>query len=72
VAEALPAVPRALVFFALMAPLGTPQPTASKISDDLRAVLDGPALKKRKTLQAISTQWRPRKRREPDKLPSDQ
>ncbi len=47
IAETLPAIPRALGFFALMAPPGTPQPIASKISDDLRAVLDEPAMKKR-------------------------
>jgi len=47
IAETLPTIPRALGFFALMAPPGTPQPIAGKISDDLRAVLDEPAMKQR-------------------------
>jgi tripartite-type tricarboxylate transporter receptor subunit TctC len=47
IAETLPAIPRALGWFALMGPPGTPAPVAKKISDDLRAVLDEPALKKR-------------------------
>ncbi len=47
IAETLPAIPRALGFFALMAPPGTPQSIASKISDDLRAVLDDPVMKQR-------------------------
>src|SRR5712691_1153436 len=38
---------RALGFFALMGPPGTPEPIASKISDDLRAVLSEPATKTR-------------------------
>ena len=36
-----------LGFFALMGPPGTPAPLASKISDDLRAVLGEPATKQR-------------------------
>lgn len=47
IAETLPAIPRALGFFALMAPPGTPAPIAGKISDDLRAVLSEPETKKR-------------------------
>jgi tripartite-type tricarboxylate transporter receptor subunit TctC len=47
IAETLPAIPRALGFFALMGPPGTPAPIATKISDDLRAVLNDPATKKR-------------------------
>ena len=45
IAETLPAIPRALGWFALMGPPGTPEPVAKKISDDLRAVLNEPALK---------------------------
>ena len=40
-------IPRALGWFALMGPPGTPEPVAKKISDDLRTVLSEPALKKR-------------------------
>ncbi len=47
IAETLPAIPRALGFFALMGPPGTPEPVARKISDDLRTVLAEPAMKKR-------------------------
>jgi len=47
IAETLPAIPRALGFFALMAPPGTPAPIATKISEDLREVLGEPALRKR-------------------------
>jgi tripartite-type tricarboxylate transporter receptor subunit TctC len=47
IAETLPAIPRALGWFALMGPPGTPEPIAKKISDDLRIVLSDPALKKR-------------------------
>src|SRR5262249_59423395 len=46
-AETLPAIPRALGFFALMGPPGTPEPIARKVSDDLRAVLSEPATIKR-------------------------
>jgi tripartite-type tricarboxylate transporter receptor subunit TctC len=47
IAETLPGIPRALGWFALMGPPGTPAPVAKKISEDLRAVLSEPALKKR-------------------------
>jgi tripartite-type tricarboxylate transporter receptor subunit TctC len=47
IAETLPAIPRALGFFALMGPPGTPEPTAKKVSDDLRAVLSEQATKTR-------------------------
>jgi tripartite-type tricarboxylate transporter receptor subunit TctC len=47
IAETLPAIPRALGFFALMAPPGTPEPIAEKISEDLRAVLNEPPTKKK-------------------------
>ncbi len=47
IAETLPAVVRALGWFALMGPPGTPEPIAKKISDDLRIVLSEPALKQR-------------------------
>ena len=47
IAETLPAIPRALGFFALMGPPGTPEPIARKISDDLRTVLSDPATKQR-------------------------
>jgi tripartite-type tricarboxylate transporter receptor subunit TctC len=47
IAETLPGIPRALGWFALMGPPGTPQPVARKISDDLRTVLSDPALKTR-------------------------
>ena len=45
--ETLPGIPRALGFFALMGPPGTPEPIAKKASDDLRTVLADPAMKKR-------------------------
>ena len=47
IAETLPAIPRALGWFALMGPPGTPEPIARKISDDLREVLNDPAVKTR-------------------------
>jgi len=47
ISETLSAIPRALGWFALMGPPGTPEPVASKISEDLRAVLSAPALRKR-------------------------
>jgi tripartite-type tricarboxylate transporter receptor subunit TctC len=47
IAETLPAIPRALGWFALMGPPGTPEPVAKKVSEDLRVVLAEPALKKR-------------------------
>jgi tripartite-type tricarboxylate transporter receptor subunit TctC len=46
-AETLPAIPRALGFFAVMGPPGTPEPVARKVSDDLRAVLSEPGMQKR-------------------------
>ena len=57
VAEALPGIKRALGWFALMAPPGTPAPVAAKISADLRVVLDQPELKKR--FQDIASYTRP-------------
>src|SRR5436190_13124854 len=47
IAETLPAIPRALGFFALMGPPGMPEALAKKVSDDLRAVLDEEGTKKR-------------------------
>jgi tripartite-type tricarboxylate transporter receptor subunit TctC len=47
IAETLPAVPRALGFFAMMGPPGMPEAIAKKVSDDLRTVLAEPAMKKR-------------------------
>jgi len=47
IAETLPAIPRALGFFALMGPPGTTEPIAKKVSDDLRAVLSEQATKTR-------------------------
>src|SRR6188474_2680117 len=47
VAETLPNIPRALGWFALMGPPGTPEPVARKISDDLKTVLAEPAIRKR-------------------------
>jgi tripartite-type tricarboxylate transporter receptor subunit TctC len=47
IAETLPAIPRALGFFALMGPPGTPEPIARKVSEDLRTVLSDPAMKRR-------------------------
>ena len=47
IAETLPAIPRALGWFALMGPPGTPEPVAKKISDDLQTVLGEPAIRKR-------------------------
>jgi tripartite-type tricarboxylate transporter receptor subunit TctC len=47
IAETLPKIPRALGWFALMGPPGTPEPVAKKISDDLRKVLSEPTLVKR-------------------------
>src|SRR4029078_3743925 len=39
IAETLPSIPRALGWFALMGPPGTPEAVAKKVSDDLRIVL---------------------------------
>ena len=47
IAETLPAIPRALGWFAVMGPPGTPEPVAKKISEDLRTVLSEPAMVKR-------------------------
>ncbi|AMN43246.1 extra-cytoplasmic solute receptor protein [Rhodoplanes sp. Z2-YC6860] len=47
ISETLPGIPRALGFFALMGPPGTPEPIAKKVSEDLRTVLADPAMKKR-------------------------
>jgi len=47
IAEILPGVIRALGWFALMGPPGTPEPIAKKVSDDLRIVLKQPAMIKR-------------------------
>jgi tripartite-type tricarboxylate transporter receptor subunit TctC len=44
IAETLPQIKRALGWFALMAPPGTPDPIARKVSDDLKVVLSEPAL----------------------------
>ncbi len=47
IAETLPAIPRALGFFAVMGPPGTPEAVANRISDDVKAVLNDPSVKKR-------------------------
>jgi len=47
IAETLPAIPRALGWFALMGPPGTPEAATRKISDDLKIVLAEPAIRKR-------------------------
>src|SRR6267154_1453612 len=47
IAETLPGIIRALGWFALMGPPGTPEPIAMKVSDDLRLVLKEPATIKR-------------------------
>jgi len=47
IAETLPGIIRALGWFALMGPPGTPEPIARKVSDDLRTVLKEPATIKR-------------------------
>jgi tripartite-type tricarboxylate transporter receptor subunit TctC len=47
IAETLPGIIRALGWFALMGPPGTPEPIARKVSDDLRTVLKEPAMIKR-------------------------
>jgi tripartite-type tricarboxylate transporter receptor subunit TctC len=53
IAETLPAIPRALGWFALMGPPGMPAELAKKISEDLRAVMADPAMQKR--LQDIAS-----------------
>jgi tripartite-type tricarboxylate transporter receptor subunit TctC len=57
IAETLPQIKRALGWFALMAPPGTPEPIARKISDDLRVVLSQPELKQK--FQDIASYTRP-------------
>ena len=57
IAETLPGIPRALGWFALMAPPGTPEPIAQKISADLRTVLGDPELKQK--LQDMASYTRP-------------
>jgi tripartite-type tricarboxylate transporter receptor subunit TctC len=47
VSETLPNIKRALGWFALMAPPGTPQPIAQKINEDLKIVLAQPELKQK-------------------------
>jgi tripartite-type tricarboxylate transporter receptor subunit TctC len=47
IAETLPAIPRALGWFALMGPPGTPEPIAAKVSEDLRIVLNDASVKQR-------------------------
>jgi tripartite-type tricarboxylate transporter receptor subunit TctC len=53
IAETLPAIPRALGWFALMGPPGMPADLAKKISEDLRAVMAEPTMQKR--LQDIAS-----------------
>src|SRR6185312_5275970 len=50
--ETLPQIKRALGWFAVMGPPGTPPAVAQKISDDLRAVLSTPEMKQRFTTVA--------------------
>ena len=57
ISETLPNIKRALGWFALMAPPGTPQPIAQKISDDLKIVLAQPELKQK--FQDIASYTRP-------------
>lgn len=57
ISETLPNIKRALGWFALMAPPGTPQPVAQKISDDLKIVLAQPELKEK--FQSIASYTRP-------------
>jgi tripartite-type tricarboxylate transporter receptor subunit TctC len=47
ISETLPQIKRALGWFALMAPPGTPEAIARKVSDDLKTVLAEPALKQK-------------------------
>ena len=53
IAETLPAIPRALGWFALMGPPGMSADLAKKISEDLRVVMAEPAMQKR--LQDIAS-----------------
>jgi tripartite-type tricarboxylate transporter receptor subunit TctC len=55
--EALPAIPRALGWFALMGPPRLPEELAKKISEDLRAVMGDAGMKKR--LEDIASYPRP-------------
>jgi tripartite-type tricarboxylate transporter receptor subunit TctC len=57
IAETLPAIPRALGWFALMGPPGMPADLAKKISEDLRAVMADATMQKR--LQDIASYPRP-------------
>jgi tripartite-type tricarboxylate transporter receptor subunit TctC len=57
ISETLPQIKRALGWFALMAPPGTPEPVAKKISDDLKIVLAQPELKQK--FQDIASYTRP-------------
>jgi tripartite-type tricarboxylate transporter receptor subunit TctC len=57
IAETLPEIRRALGWFALMGPPGTPEPVARKVSEDLRTVLGQPEL--RKKFQDIASYIRP-------------
>jgi tripartite-type tricarboxylate transporter receptor subunit TctC len=57
VAETLPQIKRALGWFALMAPPGTPDVIARKVSDDLRIVLNQQELKEK--FQDIASYPRP-------------
>ena len=57
IAETLPQIRRALGWFALMAPPGTPEPIARKVSEDLRVVLNQPELRQR--FQGMASYPRP-------------
>jgi tripartite-type tricarboxylate transporter receptor subunit TctC len=57
IAETVPAIPRALGWFALMAPPGTPDAVAHKISTDLNAVLADAQLKQK--FQDMASYTRP-------------
>lgn len=57
ISEALPQIPRALGWFALMGPPGMPEDIAKKISEDLRGLMDEPGMKKR--LQDIANYTQP-------------
>jgi tripartite-type tricarboxylate transporter receptor subunit TctC len=57
ISETLPAIPRALGWFALMGPPGMSEELAKKISEDLRAVMGEAAMKKR--LQDIASYTTP-------------
>lgn len=57
IAETVPQIPRALGWFALMAPPGTPDAIAHKVSQDLNAVLAEPELKQK--FQDMASYTRP-------------